>query len=145
MDFLFFLNVISAFLLTGVIWTIQIVHYPSFHYIDKLSFTNFHNFHERRISIIVMPLMLIELITSIALYIHNMWSIIFALNLLIVGLIWCSTFFVQVPIHSILSEKKDKNLIEKLVNTNWIRTFCWSLRGIIVLIMLDTLMKTHNL
>ena len=133
MDFLFFLNVISAFLLTGVIWTIQIVHYPSFHYIDKLSFTNFHNFHERRISIIVMTLMLIELITSIALYIHNMWSIIFALNLLIVGLIWCSTFFVQVPIHSILSEKKDKNLIEKLVNTNWIRTFLWSIRMLLII------------
>ena len=133
MDFLFFLNVISAFLLTGVIWTIQIVHYPSFHYIDKLSFTNFHNFHERRISIIVMPLMLIELITSIALYIHNMWSIIFALNLLIVGLIWCSTFFVQVTIHSILSEKKDKNLIEKLVNTNWIRTFLWSIRMLLII------------
>ena len=133
MDLLFFLNVISAFLLTGVIWTIQIVHYPSFHYIDKLSFTNFHNFHERRISIIVMPLMLIELITSIALYIHNMWSIIFALNLLIVGLIWCSTFFVQVPIHSILSEKKDKNLIEKLVNTNWIRTFLWSMRMLLII------------
>lgn len=133
MDFLFFLNVISAFLLTGVIWTIQIVHYPSFHYIDKLSFTNFHNFHERRISIIVMPLMLIELITSIALYIHNMWSIIFALNLLIVGLIWCSTFFVQVPIHSILSAKKDKNLIEKLVNTNWIRTFLWSIRMLLII------------
>ena len=121
MDLLFFLNVISAFLLTGVIWTIQIVHYPSFHYIDKLSFTNFHHFHERRISIIVMPLMLIELTTSTALYINNMSSIVFALNLLIVVLIWCSTFFVQVPIHSILSEKKDKKLIEKLVNTNWIR------------------------
>ena len=133
MDFLFFLNFISAFLLTGVIWTIQIVHYPSFHYIDKLSFTNFHNFHERRISIIVMPLMLIELITSIALYINNMWSIIFALNLLIVGLIWCSTFFVQVPIHNILSEKKDKNLIEKLVNTNWIRTFLWSIRMLLII------------
>ena len=133
MDFLFFLNVISAFLLTGVIWTIQIVHYPSFHYIDKLSFTNFHNFHERRISIIVMPLMLIELITSIVLFINNIWSIIFALNLLIVGLIWCSTFFVQVPIHSILSEKKDKNLIEKLVNTNWIRTFLWSIRMLLII------------
>ena len=48
MDLLFFLNVISAFLLTGVIWTIQIVHYPSFHYIDKLSFTNFHHFHEKK-------------------------------------------------------------------------------------------------
>ena len=133
MDLLFFLNVISAFLLTGVIWTIQIVHYPSFHYIDKMSFTNFHHFHERRISIIVMPLMLIELTTSTALYINNMSSIVFALNLLIVVLIWCSTFFVQVPIHSILSQKKDKKLIEKLVNTNWIRTFLWSMRMLLII------------
>jgi hypothetical protein len=133
MDLLFFLNVISAFLLTGVIWTIQIVHYPSFHYIDKLSFTNFHHFHERRISIIVMPLMLIELTTSTALYINNMSSIVFALNLLIVVLIWCSTFFIQVPIHSILSKKKDKKLIEKLVNTNWIRTFLWSMRMLLII------------
>ena len=133
MDLLFFLNVISAFLLTGVIWTIQIVHYPSFHYIDKMSFTNFHHFHERRISIIVMPLMLIELTTSTALYINNMSSIVFALNLLIVVLIWCSTFFVQVPIHSILSKKKDKKLIEKLVNTNWIRTFLWSMRMLLII------------
>ena len=133
MDLLFFLNVISAFLLTGVIWTIQIVHYPSFHYIDKMSFTNFHHFHERRISIIVMPLMLIELTTSTALYINNMSSIVFALNLLIVVLIWCSTFFVQVPIHSILSHKKDKKLIEKLVNTNWIRTFLWSMRMLLII------------
>ena len=133
MDLLFFLNVISAFLLTGVIWTIQIVHYPSFHYIDKMSFTNFHHFHERRISIIVMPLMLIELATSTALYINNMSSIVFALNLLIVVLIWCSTFFVQVPIHSILSKKKDKELIEKLVNTNWIRTFLWSMRMLLII------------
>jgi hypothetical protein len=133
MDLLFFLNVISAFLLTGVIWTIQIVHYPSFHYIDKISFTNFHHFHERRISIIVMPLMLIELTTSTALYINNMSSIVFALNLLIVVMIWCSTFFVQVPIHSILSQKKDKKLIEKLVNTNWIRTFLWSMRMLLII------------
>jgi len=133
MDFLFFLNVISAFLLTGVIWTIQIVHYPSFHYIDKLSFTNFHNFHERRISIVVIPLMLIELITSVALYIYNLSSIFFSLNLLIVVLIWCSTFFVQVPIHSVLSQKKDKNLIEKLVNTNWTRTFLWSMRMLLII------------
>ena len=133
MDLLFFLNVISAFLLTGVIWTIQIVHYPSFHFIDKQSFTNFHHFHERRISIIVMPLMLIELTTSTALYINNMSSIVFALNLLIVVLIWCSTFFIQVPIHSILSQKKDKKLIEKLVNTNWIRTFLWSMRMLLII------------
>ena len=133
MDFLFFLNVISAFFLTGVIWTIQIVHYPSFHYIDKLSFVNFHQFHERRISIIVMPLMILELISSVALYFNDMSNHTFLLNLIIVGLIWCSTFFIQVPIHNILSQKKDNRMIEKLVNTNWIRTFLWSMRMLLII------------
>lgn len=133
MDFLFFLNVVSAFLLTGIIWTIQIVHYPSFYYIDKQSFVNFHQFHEYRISIIVMPLMFIELISSIALYINDMSNITFALNLIIVGLIWCSTFFIQVPIHNILSQKKDNKMIKKLVNTNWIRTFLWSIRMLLII------------
>ena len=133
MDFLFFLNVISAFFLTGVIWTIQIVHYPSFHYIDKLSFVNFHQFHERRISIIVMPLMILELISSVALFFNDMSNHTFLLNLIVVGLIWCSTFFIQVPIHNILSQKKDNTMIEKLVNTNWIRTFLWSMRMLLII------------
>ena len=133
MDFLFFLNVISAFFLTGVIWTIQTVHYPSFHYIDKLSFVNFHQFHERRISIIVMPLMILELISSVALYINDMSNFTFLLNFIIVGLIWCSTFFIQVPIHNILSQKKDNMMIEKLVSTNWIRTFLWSMRMLLII------------
>ena len=133
MDFLFFLNVISAFFLTGVIWTIQIVHYPAFHYIDKLSFVNFHQFHERRISIIVMPLMILELISSVALYFNDMSNHTFLLNLIIIGLIWCSTFFIQVPIHNILSQKKDNSMIKKLVNTNWIRTFLWSMRMLLII------------
>ena len=133
MDFLFFLNVVSAFLLTGIIWTIQIVHYPSCYYIDKQFFVNFHQFHEYRISIIVMPLMFIELISCIALYINDMSNITFALNLIIVGLIWCSTFFIQVPIHNILSQKKDNKMIKKLVNTNWIRTFLWSIRMLLII------------
>ena len=133
MDFLFFLNVISAFILTGVIWTIQTVHYPSFHYIDKLSFVNFHQFHERRISIIVMPLMILELISSVALYFNDMSNHTFLLNLIVVGLIWCSTFFIQVPIHNILSQKKDNMMIEKLVRTNWIRTFLWTLKMLLII------------
>ena len=133
MNFFFFLNTISAFLLTGVIWTIQLIHYPSFHYIDKLSFVNFHKFHEWRISIIVIPLMIVELITSVVLYMNDTSSLIFALNLAIIVLIWCSTFFIQVPIHTILSSGKDKKMIEKLVKTNWIRTFLWTIRMLLII------------
>ena len=80
-----------------------------------------------------MPLMILELISSVALYFNDMSNHTFLLNLIIVGLIWCSTFFIQVPIHNILSQKKDNMMIEKLVNTNWIRTFLWSMRMLLII------------
>jgi hypothetical protein len=51
-------------------------------------------------------------------------SILFGL----VFFIWISTYFVQVPIHNLLSHKKDRDLIAKLVQTNWIRTMLWSFK-----------------
>ena len=82
---------------------------------------------------IVMPFMIIELITSIILYTNDTSSLIFSLNLGIVLLIWCSTFFIQLPIHNILSKEKDKKMIKKLVNTNWIRTFLWTFRMLLII------------
>jgi multisubunit Na+/H+ antiporter MnhB subunit len=92
--------------------------------------------------------MIVELVTTgilifqIPVGIPN-WTVI--VGIILIGVIWISTLFLQIPYHNKLSSKFDKNALMMLVNTNWIRTICWSLRGIIVLIMLDTLMKTHNL
>jgi hypothetical protein len=77
--------------------------------------------------------MIVELITSVVLYMNDTSSLIFALNLAIIVLIWCSTFFIQVPIHTILSSGKDKKMIEKLVKTNWIRTFLWTIRMLLII------------
>ena len=47
--------------MVGVIWVIQLVHYPSFHFINKKDYEQFQDFHMKRITYIVMPTMLIEL------------------------------------------------------------------------------------
>ena len=65
-------------------------------------------------------------------------------GIILLGIIWFSTLFLQIPFHNKLSLKFNENVLMMLVNSNWIRTICWSLRGIIVLMMLDTLIKTHN-
>ena len=59
------LHLTACLLMTGVLWVIQLVHYPAFHYVDSNKFQDFINMHGRIISIFVMPVMLIELMTAI--------------------------------------------------------------------------------
>jgi hypothetical protein len=113
--------------LCTLIWFVQIVHYPSFEFYEADHFKQGMLAHQKRISYLVIPLMLSELLIiffSIYLEPNLSNSILFGL----VIFIWISTYFVQVPIHTLLTHKKDRDLIEKLVQTNWIRTVLWSLK-----------------
>ena len=145
---IFWINIASTWFMVGLIWFVQIVHYPLFSYVCSNEFGTFHKHHKILITPVVGFVMIVELVTTVILIfqipvgIPN-WTVI--VGIILIGVIWISTLFLQIPYHNNLSSKFDKNVLMMLVNTNWIRTICWSLRGIIVLIMLDTLMKTHNL
>ena len=117
--------------MTGLIWLVQIVHYPSFRFIDELQFTSFQEFHMRRISYIVLPIMLLELGTA-GILVFNNPNRLFVLNLTIVVLIWASTFFLSMSAHQNLVEGKSLEIINKLVITNWPRTVLWSIRSILL-------------
>ena len=71
------------------------------------------------------------------------WTIV--VSIILLSVIWISTLILQVPYHERLVSGFDKEIHDLLVKTNWIRTICWSLRGIIVLIILDILIKKYNL
>jgi hypothetical protein len=108
-----------------LIWIIQVLHYPSFLYVDKNDFSKFEAFHTRRITFLVLPLMVSELILSLINF-----------NYLILGiivLIWLSTFFIQVPCHEKLKFGFDKLTIERLIFTNWIRTSLWTVKLFILI------------
>ncbi|OZC02533.1 hypothetical protein BSZ36_05815, partial [Rubricoccus marinus] len=51
----------------------------------------------------------------------------------LIGLIWASTAFIQVPLHNALGGAFDAEAHSRLVGTNWIRTVLWSLRAGLVL------------
>ena len=136
MSFIFLLNLVLSLFAVGLIWTIQLVHYPSMKYIPKDRFPEYHNFHSMRISILAMPLMFTEMVTSIMLFYQNFsnaFHIIFFSNLIIVVLIWCSTFLIQVPLHNSLSKEKDIEKLSRLVHTNWIRTILWTVRSALMI------------
>tara|TARA_Y100000991_G_C21920564_1_gene326319 strand:- start:532 stop:885 length:354 start_codon:yes stop_codon:yes gene_type:complete len=108
-------------------------------FIPKERFVEYHNFHSMRISILAMPLMFAELVTSLMLFyqnFNNAIQTIFLANLIIVVLIWLSTFLIQVPLHNALSKEKNTKKLSKLICTNWIRTILWTGRSVLMILFL---------
>ena len=129
---LLLLNFAAAAYLTGLIWTVQVVHYPSFGMVPKEAWAAFHAAHTRRMSYVVLAPMVVELLLAIWLA----WAGRATLSsgagwwsLALVGLIWAVTFFISVPFHNRLEQGYDYIAIDGLTRTNWIRTLAWTARA----------------
>jgi len=128
-------QLVSNSYLCAVILITQFVTYPSFLQADTQKFISYHRKYVNIISFIVAPVMLIELITlSVLVYMTNDFLLIKSLILLIC--IWLTTFIMMVPTHNNLSLKFDEGEIKKLINYNWIRTFLWFLKLVVIFFIL---------
>lgn len=125
------LEIFTTFSLLGLIWTIQLVHYPSFRYVSETKFKEFILFHGRSISLIVMPLMIVELVIAVLISNQNP-DVLSFIKLALVACVWLSTFTLSVPRHSKLLKMRDEKIIESLIKTNWPRTILWSIKAIII-------------
>jgi len=124
------IHLATSWALFTLIWITQLITYPGFKFVDQVQFPNFHLQYTTAITIIVMPLMLIELGFCGWLVVKSQLYWVHMLSLIMVGLIWGSTFFIQVPLHNQLGQGYDLTAIQKLVSTNWIRTVLWSVKAI---------------
>lgn len=130
----------ATFALVGLIWTVQLAIYPLFERIEPNTFRVYHEQYTRRIGVVVAPLMAIELFTGIRLMSEVTpgssmaveWS---AFGLVLV--IWGMTAFVSVPLHRKLSARYDVRSVRLLAATNWVRTAAWSLRGVLVAVLVS--------
>ncbi len=122
--------VVSAFL-TGLIWLVQVVQYPLLSRVGADAFRIYHTLHSLRISWIVVPAMLLEVLLAVALVARGRgiapgWWLVATSALL--AMVWLSTFALQVPCHQRLAQGFDLATWQRLVATNWIRTAAWSVR-----------------
>jgi hypothetical protein len=135
---LFLLHVASTLFMVGVIWFVQVVHYPLFAKAGTAEFPRYEQAHSARTTWVVAPPMLLEGVTALLLLwfrpagISNMQC---GTGLSLLGLIWLSTLFLQVPCHDLLAKGFDLAVHQKLVSTNWIRTAAWTFRSLLVLWM----------
>lgn len=138
---IFLIHLFFTLFNTGLIWTIQLVHYPLFLKVGPDHFVDYEQDHTTKISYLVIPSMITELATGILLAASQGISSIYGLLLLLLSLVWVSTFLLQVPLHNALNHAYDAKKIQRLVNTNWIRTLAWTLRSLILLGILNAIIQ----
>ena len=126
------INAVSTWFMTGVIWFVQIVHYPLFSEVGSAQFQQYAEHHRQLTSLVVAGPMLIELFTALLLVV--LWKgpdrvLIWVALALLLG-IWVCTICFSIPCHEkFCSEGFVANAHRWLVCTNWLRTVLWTIRG----------------
>ena len=138
MEYLLLAHLAATLFMVGLIWFVQVVHYPLFARVGEEGFPPYSEAHSRLTSYVVGPPMLLEAGTALLLVIRRPEGVPVSLavfGLALVAVIWLSTALLQVPRHTALGSGFDRSLWRGLVGTNWIRTTAWSVRGLVVLWM----------
>ena len=137
-DLILLVQVATTLFMAGLIWFVQVVHYPLFVHVGRQRFPRYETSHQVRTTLIVVPVMLAEAATAIALLFWRPAGVSMSLavtGLVLLALIWGCTHLLQVPIHTRLAKAFEADAYRRLLRSNWVRTFLWTLRGLIVLWM----------
>jgi hypothetical protein len=138
-DAVLVLNVLASWTMVGVIWFVQVVHYPLLSVVPVESASAVAVEHQRRTGWVVMLPMTIEGVTTLLL-----------LAMVPAGVAWFvpwlagiplavalgATVLLSVPRHARMASNPDPTVGRELVTTNWVRTIAWSLHGLVTAGML---------
>ncbi len=129
----------ATWFMTGLIWFVQIVHYPLFAKVGAAAFKDYEHDHQRKTTWVVAPVMLIEAAAATILVVP-LFSVADSrlawLGLALLAVVWLSTFLVQVPLHAALERAPSRETMDRLVLTNWVRTAAWTARAVVAGLML---------
>jgi hypothetical protein len=126
--------------MVGLIWMVQVVHYPLFRAIGRDHFVAYEAGHTRRIGSLLAVPASVEIVTAALVAMTRPEDVSLSLALVsgaLLVLIWVMTGFIQARQHGALSEGFDPDLHRRLVSGNWWRTGGWTARGILAGMMLS--------
>jgi len=130
-DLLWKSQLVIAALMSGIIWQVQLLTYPQFLKVSAADFPAYHQSHTERMAWVVGPPMLVEF----ALALLTAWQLRSGVSYVALALVisvWATTALIQIPLHNRLARGYDLPAIRKLITTNWLRTFLWSARTVLL-------------
>jgi hypothetical protein len=133
------IHCVATCMMAGIIWFVQIVHYPLLAEVGPESAVRYENENTRRTTYVVGPPMLVEAGTALAILIFGVPGVPAGLAVAGVALVainTLSTALLQVPAHTALSAGFDAGTVRRLVATNWVRTAAWTARAAVAAAMI---------
>lgn len=121
--------------MTGVIWFVQVVHYPLFARVPSPAFAEYERRNTLLTGFIVGPPMVAELAAAGWLLVMRP-GLLSTVGAALLAVIWASTALLQVPAHARLEQGFDGAVHRRLVRSNWIRTVAWTARTVIAAALL---------
>ena len=135
---LLLIHLLCTAYMTGLIWFVQLVHYPLMSLVGEANYSQFQRAHMRQTTWVVGPPMLLEAGTAVGLVLFQPDAFtIGGLTMLLA--IWASTALWQVPRHQALLVRFDIQQHRRLVRSNWARTGLWTARAVWVSAMWVTM------
>ncbi len=132
---LWLLHSASVWFMTGLIWLVQLVHYPLMDQVAPERFETFHAAHSGRITWIVLPVMLTQLGTALLLQVQSPAGLGSEVRWGCLGLslaVFAATGLLSVPAHSRLASGFQAGAHRFLVLGNWVRTLAWTAHAALV-------------
>jgi len=138
-DVLLVVQAVASGAMCGIIWFVQVVHYPLFARSggDERGFAEEN---QRRTGRVVIPFMLAEGAAAAVLAwmppagVPRTAAVI---GVTAVAMLWLSTGMIQVPLHARLArEGHSPEIVAALVRSNWVRTLLWTTRAVLAAWML---------
>ena len=133
------IQLVATLFMAGLIWFVQIVHYPLMGKVGERRTASYATDHANRTTFVVAPPMLLELAAATLFVWEQPPGVSFELAACgfgLVFLVWVATAVFSIPCHSRLQRSFDSGAHRRLVRTNWIRTIGWTARVPIVVLML---------
>lgn len=129
----------ATLFMTGLIWFVQVVHYPLAAEVGSDSFAAYQSAHMRLTGFVVGPPMLVELAATAWLLTSRPDGVPTAaawIGAALLAVVWTSTALLQVPAHRALLDGLDQTRVQQLVAGNWVRTAAWTVRAVLALLMI---------
>lgn len=136
MGALFVVHVAVTWALVGVIWMVQVIHYPLWAQLGADAFREYHARHMLRMTLFVAPLVVAEFLTAATLVAFGARGGWLIASFMPMAVNWIATFFAQVPLHAKLAMGFDGETHRRLLLSNWWRTAGWTIRGVCVVVAL---------
>lgn len=130
----------TAFM-AGLIWFVQVVHYPLFAAVGREAFAAYERKHTALTTLVVGPAMLAEAVLAGFVLLRAIGApgddaALATVGTTLLAVAWFSTAFLQVPCHRRLERGFDAGVARHLVSTNWVRTAAWSGRVVVAVLLI---------